>query len=75
MAALPDEFMKKILQALEDEEVDVYAMGLFCMNEADMKFFSPKDRKRVKEIFQTLMSDTRHHTELLRLILEIGGRK
>lgn len=70
--ALPPEFLHKISHCLEDEETDVYTLSLYSMDSDDMNFFAPEDRRRVLEIFKTLISDTRRHAELLRLIVELA---
>ncbi len=70
---LPDVFMKKVAHSLEEEEVDIFTMTLYSMSSDDMNFFSEADRERVKRIFNILMDDTKHHMELLKLIVEIGS--
>ncbi len=69
---LPNHFIKKIAHSLEEEEVDIYTMMLYCMSSDDMNYFDEDDRERVKRIFKILMDDTRRHSELLKLIIEIG---
>jgi rubrerythrin len=71
--ALPNDFLRKVSQSLEEEEVDIYTMMLYCMNSDDMNYFDEKDRKAVKKIFKVLMNDTRRHADLLKLILDLGG--
>lgn len=66
------DFIKKIAHSLQEEEVDIYVLNLYYRNSEDMKFFSEKDRKRVIKIFDILMSDTKRHAELLKLMVEIG---
>ncbi len=68
---LPDDFIRKIAHCLEEEEVDVYTLTLYSLNSDDMNYFSEKDREQVKRIFKILMDDTKHHAELLKLIVEI----
>lgn len=70
---LPAEFIKKVVRCFEDEENDIYALTLYSMDADDLDYFNETDRKRVREIFQTLMDDTRRHAELLKLIVELGG--
>lgn len=74
MAKLPEEFLKKVTRALEEEETDVYALTLYFLSKKDLEYFPPKDRKRVKRILSALLADTRHHADLLKLIVELGGR-
>ena len=70
---LPDDFIKKMAYSLEEEEVDIFTMTLYCMSSDDMNFFNEKDREQVKRIFKILMDDTKHHAELIKLIVEMGS--
>lgn len=72
MTQLPGEFIKKIAHSLQEEEVDVYVLNLYYMDSDDLNYFQKKDRERIKKIFKTLIDDTHHHTELLKLIVEMG---
>ena len=69
---LPDAFIRKIAHALQEEEEDIYTMTLYGFNSDDVNYFNEKDREQVKRIFKILMDDTKHHAELLRLIVEMG---
>ncbi len=71
---LPDDFIKKIAHSLQEEEEDIYTMTLYSMNSDDMNYFSEKDSEQIKRIFKILMDDTKHHAELLKLIVEMGSR-
>ena len=73
MIALSYDFIQKIAHALEEEEVDVYTLALYSLNTDDLNYFNEKDREQVKRIFKVLMDDTKHHAELLRLIVEMSG--
>ena len=73
MSWLPHDFFKKIAHSLEEEEVDIFTMTLYCMSSDDMNYFNEKDRERVKGIFKILMDDTKRHAELLKSIVEVGG--
>ena len=72
MSSLPDNFIKKIAHSLQEEEIDVYLMNLYYLDSDDLNYFAPKDRERIKRIFRILMKDTKHHAELLKLIVEMG---
>jgi hypothetical protein len=72
MSTLSQEFLKRIARSVQEEEVDVYVLTLHHSNDTDLKFFNEEDRKRVKKILDVLIEDTRHHKELLELIVEIG---
>lgn len=71
---LPDDFIKKIAHSLQEEEEDIYTMTLYSMNSDDMNYFNEKDQEQVKRIFKILKDDTKHHAELLKLIVEMGSR-
>ena len=74
MAGLSYEFIQKIAHALEEEEVDVYTLALYSLNSDDIDYFTEADRERVKRIFKILIEDTKHHTQLLKLIVEMGSK-
>ena len=73
MPQLSSEFIKKIAHSLEEEETDVYTLSLYSMNGDDLKYFNEPDRERIKRIFTILLDDTKHHSELLKLIVELGS--
>ncbi len=70
---LSNDFINKIAALLEDEELDIYTLTLYSLNSKDMEYFNEPDRERVKRIFKTLIEDTQHHAELLKLIVEMGS--
>lgn len=72
MSPLPNDVMKRFALLLQDEEIDVYVLSLYCMNSEDLDYFSATDRDRIKEIFEILMKDTKRHAELLKTILGTG---
>ncbi len=74
MGVLPVPFVEKIAKSLQDEEVDVYLLSLYSLNSKDLEFFSPKDRQRIKKIFNVLLKDTKRHAEILKLIINLGTR-
>lgn len=69
---LSDDFVNKIAGFLEDEELDIYTLTLYSLNSKDMEYFGEKDREKVRQIFRTLISDTHHHADILKLIVEMG---
>ena len=73
MPELSSEFIKKIAHSLEEEETDIYTLSLYSMNSDDLNYFNEPDRERIKRIFKILMDDTKHHAELLKLIVELGS--
>lgn len=72
VAILSHSFIQKIAKALEEEEMDIYTLALYSLNSNDLDYFSEADIDRVRRIFKTLIEDTRHHAELLKLIVEMG---
>ena len=68
---LSSDFVKKVAKALQEEELDIYTLMLYCADQQDLDFFTDADRERVKRIFGILSEDTKHHAELLKLIVEI----
>ena len=74
MTILTYDFIRKIAKALEEEETDVYTLSLYSMNSDDLNYFSNADREKIRRIFKVLIEDTRHHADLLRLIVEMGAK-
>ena len=73
MSRLPGDFIRKIAHALQEEEVDVYVLTLYCLSADDLNYFGAEDREKIRKIFKVLVEDTRQHMELLKLIVEMGG--
>ena len=74
MTKLSDDFIKKVAHSLQEEEIDVYTLTLYCLNSADLEYFDAGDRKRIKQIFDILIRDTQYHADLLKLIVEIARK-
>ena len=74
MVMLSYGFIQKIARALEEEETDVYTLALYSLNSDDLNYFNETDREKVKRIFKVLAQDTKHHAELLKLIVEMGTK-
>lgn len=72
MNSLPPNFIKKIAHSLHEEEVDIFVLTLYYRNSSDLNYFTDQDRKRVRQIFDILITDTERHAELLKLIVEMG---
>lgn len=72
MSALPEPIVRRLVHLLQEEEMDVYTMMLYTMGREDIEYFDPKDREEVKRIFSVLMEDTKHHQEILRLMIGPG---
>ena len=72
VAILSSDFIRKIAQALEEEDTDVYTLELYAMNSEDLDYFSQADQKKIARIFKVLAQDTKRHAELLKLIVEMG---
>ena len=74
MEGLSYDFIKKLARSLQEEEIDVYLLNLYYRDSEDLDYFAEKDRDKIKRIFNILIEDTRHHAELLKLIVELGSR-
>lgn len=72
MSTLPEGIVKRLVKLLQEEEMDVYTLSLYSLDREDIEYFDKKDREEVRRIFQALMDDTKHHGELLRLMIELG---
>ena len=75
MATFSCDFVQKIAHALEEEEVDVYTLVLYSLNSDDLNYFNEVNKGKVKRIFKILIEDTRHHADLLKLIVEMGSKQ
>ena len=74
MTSLSHDFLMRIAHSLEEEEIDVYTLVLYSMNDHDLKYFNEADREKIKRIFNILTEDTKHHADLLKLIVEMGTK-
>lgn len=74
MAVLSEDFVRKIFKALEEEEEDLYVLTMHYLNSEDLHFFGEKDRERIQKILEVLIRDTKQHSELLKLILELAEK-
>ena len=74
MATLSKDFTRKIFRALEEEEEDLYVLTMHYLNSEDLNFFEEKNWPRIKKIFEVLIQDTKRHSELLKLILELSEK-
>ncbi len=71
---LSHEFISKIIRSLQEEETDIFTLSLYSLNTDDLNYFNAKDREKVKRIFKVLSEDTKHHAELLKLIIDLGTK-
>ena len=74
MAVLSEDFVRKIFRALEEEEEDLYVLTMHYLNSEDLHFFGEKDREKIQKILEVLIRDTKQHSELLKLILELAEK-
>lgn len=74
MKVLSYDFIKKVAHSLQEEEIDVYVLNLYFRGSEDLNYFAEKDQERLKQIFNILIEDTKHHAELLKLIVELGSQ-
>ena len=74
MTGLSYDFMKKIARSLQEEEIDVYTLALYSLSTDDLNYFSEVDQEKIKRIFKILIGDTKHHAELLKLIVDLGSK-
>ena len=49
-------------------------MTLYFMNRDDLSYFSEPDREKVENVFKILVEDTKHHAELLKLIVDLASK-
>ena len=70
---MSDDFLQKVAHSLQEEEIDIYVLALYSLNTDDLNYFDEADRERVKKIFKILMDDTKHHAEILKLIVDLGA--
>jgi len=71
---LSKHFKAKLTQLLQEEELDLYVLTMHYRNDGDLSYFNESDRHRVKSIFDVLIEDTQRHAELLKSLVETGGK-
>ena len=74
MTSLSRDFLMRIAHSLEEEEIDVYTLVLYSLNDHDLRYFNEADQEKIKRIFNILIEDTKHHADLLKLIVEMGTK-
>lgn len=55
---------KLLLTLAEEEEISIYGMSTLSKNQNQLRLFGP-DQKKVEEILNTLIQDTKKHERLL----------
>ena len=66
---LLESFTEKTLFAYDKEDIERFILTLH-RNHRDMSYFG-KDKKEVEEIFDTLIEDTKRHSELVEHIIKL----
>lgn len=67
--------VESLLSEMEEEDIGISLCTLFYQNEAELAFFSERDRERVLEILKILSEDSRKHKDMLqKIILELEKR-
>lgn len=56
---------------LQEEELDLYVLTMHYRNDGDLNYFSDADRKRIKNILDVLIQDTKRHAQLLKDIADL----
>ena len=72
--ALAKNFRTRLLRLLDEEELDLYVLGLHYQNDGDLNYFPAQDRHRIKAIFDILVKDTKRHADLLKQIVKHGEK-
>ena len=72
MAKPSKQFKTKLLQLLQEEEVDLYVLTMHYRNDGELAYFDEPDRRRVKHILDILIRDTKRHSEILQRIVRRG---
>ncbi len=65
-----ERLMWELSKAEDEEEVDLYLLGLHFQNESDLKFFTKMERDEIKKRLSVLMTDTQKHIKLLNEVSE-----
>lgn len=66
--------IRDLIQAEEDEEVDLYRFHLYASNTQDLEVFSEARRARVTFYLNRLTADTHRHARLIRRISRLMKR-
>lgn len=73
--AVSEDFKKRLMQALEDEDVDLYVLTMHYRNDGDLNYFGEEERKQVRDILNILIHDTKKHAELLQTVLGLQRKR
>jgi len=65
---LPKLLRNKLAKMLQEEELDLYVLTMHYRNDGDLNYFPDADRRRIRNILDILIQDTKHHAELLKAI-------
>jgi len=60
-----DELIYELEKAADEEEVELSLLKLHLGNEIDMRFFTAREREKVKKLMAVLITDTDKHYVLL----------
>ena len=62
--------LHKLALAEDQEEAELFLFRLYRDSEADLEFFTPEDRERVKGYLQFLIDDTERHKVVIAAMTE-----
>jgi len=60
-----EKFLYELRKAEDEEDSGVYLLQLYLNNEDDLRFFSNKDRHRIRQILSFLIYETQKHRVVL----------
>ena len=69
MAKLPKQFRARLIRLLQEEEVDLYVLTMHYRNDGDLTYFDEFNRRKVRNILDILIHDTKRHSEILKHII------
>lgn len=76
MQSQMDELIFELSKAEEEEEIGLYLLRLHYDNEVDLRFFTQREKDKIKKLLGILMNDTARHRELLTSVMrELAEKK
>ena len=65
MNSRAEKFLYELRKAEDEEDTGIYQLQLCLNNEADLLFFTKKERRRIRQILAFLVLETKRHRSIL----------
>lgn len=71
MSKKENEFIDKVINYYDEEGMEYFVLNMHRQSKKDMKFFSVKTRKKIEQIYDILIKDTKKHANFLENIAKL----